>query len=241
MLDTTVESVTSALKRARATLQARTAAGTDREPAPRAGSRGEEAIVAKFIDAWESADINALVGLLTDDVFMSRPPMPFEYEGPDLVGRSAPASSALDAGSTSSPPAPTDSRPRCLPSRSRRDPARRGPLRPWPQRAANLPADPIREQHASPVRVATITTQPMAVRPNWSNPGAVDTGPASDRKCRMGWRALSHLARPAPLATRARVSPMRPCHWQQVAGGGRPDVPEIGALRAAIHARAGNQ
>jgi len=87
MLDTTVESVTSALKRARATLQARTAAGTDREPAPRAGSRGEEAIVAKFIDAWESADINALVGLLTDDVFMSTPPMPFEYEGPDLVGR----------------------------------------------------------------------------------------------------------------------------------------------------------
>ena len=130
---------------------------------------------------------------------------------------------------------------RRLPSRSRRDPARRGPLRPWPQRAANLPADPIREQHASPVRVATITTQPVAVRPNWSNPGAVDTGPASDRKCRMGWRALSHLARPAPLATRARVSPMRPCHWQQVAGGGRTDVPEIGALRAEIHARAGNQ
>ena len=30
---------------------------------------------------------DALVGLLTDDVFMSMPPMPFEYEGPEAVGR----------------------------------------------------------------------------------------------------------------------------------------------------------
>jgi RNA polymerase sigma-70 factor (ECF subfamily) len=37
--------------------------------------------------AWESADIDALVALLTDDVFISMPPMPFEYEGRDLVAR----------------------------------------------------------------------------------------------------------------------------------------------------------
>jgi RNA polymerase sigma-70 factor (ECF subfamily) len=42
-------------------------------------------MVTKFVDAWESADIDALVALLTDDVFMSMPPMPFEYEGRDLV------------------------------------------------------------------------------------------------------------------------------------------------------------
>jgi hypothetical protein len=37
--------------------------------------------------ASESADLDALVALLTDDVFMSMPPMPFEYEGRDVVAR----------------------------------------------------------------------------------------------------------------------------------------------------------
>ncbi|MGO8893442.1 MAG: nuclear transport factor 2 family protein, partial [Streptosporangiaceae bacterium] len=45
------------------------------------------AIVAKFVRAWESADLGALVALLTGDVFMSMPPMPFEYEGRDVVAR----------------------------------------------------------------------------------------------------------------------------------------------------------
>jgi RNA polymerase sigma-70 factor (ECF subfamily) len=85
MLDATVESVKSALKRARATLQQhRPATG---EPAPAAGSPGEEAVVARFVRAWESADLDGLVALLTDDVFMSMPPMPFEYEGRDLAAR----------------------------------------------------------------------------------------------------------------------------------------------------------
>jgi RNA polymerase sigma-70 factor (ECF subfamily) len=43
--------------------------------------------VAKFVSAYESADLNALVALLTDDVFMSMPPMPLEYEGRDVVAR----------------------------------------------------------------------------------------------------------------------------------------------------------
>jgi RNA polymerase sigma-70 factor (ECF subfamily) len=43
--------------------------------------------VAKFVSAWESADLDALVALLTDDVFISMPPMPFEYEGRAVVGR----------------------------------------------------------------------------------------------------------------------------------------------------------
>ena len=47
----------------------------------------EDAIVAKFASAWESADLDGLVALLTDDVFISMPPMPFEYEGRDLVTR----------------------------------------------------------------------------------------------------------------------------------------------------------
>jgi RNA polymerase sigma-70 factor (TIGR02960 family) len=84
MMETTVESVTSALKRARAGLERRLPPAGDRQPPP-AGSPEEEAIVAKFVSAWESADMDALVALLTDDAFMSMPPMPLEYEGRDVV------------------------------------------------------------------------------------------------------------------------------------------------------------
>jgi RNA polymerase sigma-70 factor (ECF subfamily) len=79
MLDSTVDSVNSALKRARA--------GLERRRPPAAGSPSEDAIVAKFVGAYESADLDAVVALLTDDVFMSMPPMPFEYEGRDAVAR----------------------------------------------------------------------------------------------------------------------------------------------------------
>ena len=86
MLNSTLESVNSALKRARASLQRRPPAA-DREPPPASGSPSEDAIVAKFVRAYESADLDAVVALLTDDVFMSMPPMPFEYEGRDAVAR----------------------------------------------------------------------------------------------------------------------------------------------------------
>ena len=87
MLGSTVESANSALKRARASLQRieQTAGGREAPPAP--GSAAEDAIVADFVRAWESADLDALVALLTDDVFMSMPPLPFEYEGRDAVAR----------------------------------------------------------------------------------------------------------------------------------------------------------
>jgi RNA polymerase sigma-70 factor (TIGR02960 family) len=87
MLDSTVESVKSALKRARANMQHRRLTTDDREPPPAADSPPEDAIVVKFVRAWESADLDALVTLLTDDVFMSMPPMPFEYQGRDVVAR----------------------------------------------------------------------------------------------------------------------------------------------------------
>jgi RNA polymerase sigma-70 factor (TIGR02960 family) len=87
MLDSTVESVNSALKRARKTLLRRQAAPIDREPPPEAGTPAEDALVAKFVRAYESADLDALIALLTDDVFVSMPPMPFEYQGLEPVAR----------------------------------------------------------------------------------------------------------------------------------------------------------
>jgi RNA polymerase sigma-70 factor (TIGR02960 family) len=87
MLDTTVDSVNSALKRARASLERRLLTDAGHRPPPAPGSSAEDALVAAFVRAWESADLDGLVALLTDDVFMSMPPMPFEYEGRDAVAR----------------------------------------------------------------------------------------------------------------------------------------------------------
>jgi RNA polymerase sigma-70 factor (ECF subfamily) len=82
MLDATLDSVNSALKRARAALNRQHRAT---EPPPPPGSAVEDAVAAKFARAWVSADLDALVDLLTDDAFISMPPVPFEYEGRDLV------------------------------------------------------------------------------------------------------------------------------------------------------------
>jgi RNA polymerase sigma-70 factor (ECF subfamily) len=87
MLDSTVDSVNSALKRARATLQQRLPATDEREPAPAPTSPSEEAVVSEFVRAYESGDLDAIVALLTEDTFISMPPIPLEYQGRDLVAR----------------------------------------------------------------------------------------------------------------------------------------------------------
>ena len=87
MLDTTVESVNSLLKRARTGLQEQQSPVAGGGSLSAADPATEDAIVAKFVSAYQSADVDALVALLTDDVFMSMPPMPLEYEGRELVGR----------------------------------------------------------------------------------------------------------------------------------------------------------
>jgi RNA polymerase sigma-70 factor (TIGR02960 family) len=86
MLDATVESVNGALKRARSGLQRRQTPAAGGEPPPAPGSPAEDALVTRFVRAYEAADIEALVGMLTDDAFMAMPPMPFEYIGRDVVG-----------------------------------------------------------------------------------------------------------------------------------------------------------
>jgi len=87
MLDSTIDSVNSLLKRARAGLQRRLPTIADREPAPAPDSPDERVTVAEFVRAYESGDLDALVALLTDDVFLSMPPVPLEYEGRDVVAR----------------------------------------------------------------------------------------------------------------------------------------------------------
>src|SRR5205823_6799316 len=76
MLDATVESVNSALKRARTSLQRRVV--SDAEPPPAPDSPAERELVARFVHAYEAGDVDALVDLLTADVRLSMPPIPLE-------------------------------------------------------------------------------------------------------------------------------------------------------------------
>ena len=87
MLDSTVESVTSALKRARASLHRRLPPTGEREPPPAPDSPAEQALVANFVRVYESGDVDSLVALLTADVCVSMPPIPLEYQGRDVVAR----------------------------------------------------------------------------------------------------------------------------------------------------------
>jgi RNA polymerase sigma-70 factor (TIGR02960 family) len=87
MLDSTLDSVNSALKHARTSVQRRSRLTSDVATPPVPESHTEAAVVTKFVRAWESADLEALVALMTDEVFMSMPPLPFEYEGREAVTR----------------------------------------------------------------------------------------------------------------------------------------------------------
>lgn len=79
LLDLTESAVTSALKRARATLDA-AARGPER-PGPVAGSAEERELTELFVAAFLSHDVDTLLALMTDDIWVRMPPMPFEYNG----------------------------------------------------------------------------------------------------------------------------------------------------------------
>jgi RNA polymerase sigma-70 factor (ECF subfamily) len=83
MLDSSEISVNSALQRARAALSESLPADRERAPLPR--SARERAVVGRFVDAFESADIERLVALLADDAWLSMPPEPVEYQGREAI------------------------------------------------------------------------------------------------------------------------------------------------------------
>ena len=69
-----------ALRRARSTLAARIA--YERPPPPPPGSPPERALLARFTAAFERADIDALMALVSEDVVLRLPPDPAERRGP---------------------------------------------------------------------------------------------------------------------------------------------------------------
>jgi RNA polymerase sigma-70 factor (ECF subfamily) len=81
MLNTTEEAVASAHKRARATVQWRLPpADPALQPLP-PQSAAEYALAERFTTAFEAGDVDGVVGLLSDDVSVTMPPLPFEWQG----------------------------------------------------------------------------------------------------------------------------------------------------------------
>src|SRR6201996_9010154 len=90
MLDATQKAVTSALKRARATVDSHLADSSStggRRPARQPDTAAEHRLVARFTGALERADLDALIELLVTDVRVSMPPAMLEYRGIEAAQR----------------------------------------------------------------------------------------------------------------------------------------------------------
>jgi len=87
ILDTTEESVTSALKRARAALRRQLPAAQGQDPPPPPDSAAERELIARLTRAYDAGDVDGIVALLADDVQLRMPPVPLEYQGRELAAR----------------------------------------------------------------------------------------------------------------------------------------------------------
>jgi RNA polymerase sigma-70 factor (TIGR02960 family) len=85
MLETSEASVNSLLRRARAAFESRLPA-TGRERAPLPNSKLERDIVGRFAETVESGDIDGMVALLTNDAWVTMPPLPHAYQGRKAIG-----------------------------------------------------------------------------------------------------------------------------------------------------------
>jgi len=83
LLGTTVQSVNSALQRARATLDTHPVDACD----VRNVDPAQEELLAKYVDAFQRYDINELVHLLADDAIMSMPPFDLWIQGSQEIVR----------------------------------------------------------------------------------------------------------------------------------------------------------
>jgi RNA polymerase sigma-70 factor (ECF subfamily) len=80
-LDTTTAAVNSALQRARATLSAEPTQADEPDDA-----RTRD-LIDRYIKAFEAADVNTLVSLLTEDAILEMPPVPLWFQGRVDYGR----------------------------------------------------------------------------------------------------------------------------------------------------------
>jgi RNA polymerase sigma-70 factor (TIGR02960 family) len=86
VLQVSGQSVASAVKRARATLARELPPGQQEAP-PLPHSPAEQRLVDRLTQAFEAADVDGIVALLTEDAWLTMPPLPLEYQGRDLAAR----------------------------------------------------------------------------------------------------------------------------------------------------------
>ncbi len=84
-LDTTVAAVNSALQRARQSVHERVPDQSQQATLERLGDERAQALVARYMEAIERADVDGLVGLLTEDAAWAMPPMAIWYRGREAV------------------------------------------------------------------------------------------------------------------------------------------------------------
>lgn len=84
ILETTEEAVNSALKRARASMRN---LRPDYRNTALPGDPREEDVVRRFAAAFEAGDVPGIVALLTDDAWLTMPPLPLEYQGKTTVAQ----------------------------------------------------------------------------------------------------------------------------------------------------------
>jgi RNA polymerase sigma-70 factor (TIGR02960 family) len=116
LLESSTASVNSALQRARATLDRREAEGRLGVGRTPPAGEAERSLVRRYVDAWESVDVDRLVALLREDVVMTMPPEPVLFRGRTAIAEffsTVPAGGALD-------------QIRLLPTRANRQPALAG-------------------------------------------------------------------------------------------------------------------
>jgi RNA polymerase sigma-70 factor, ECF subfamily len=85
ILDTSIASVTSALQRARATVERELPARSQQETLRALGEERSRELVARFVDAWNRADIPGIVAMLAEDASFSMPPVPTWFRGRDDI------------------------------------------------------------------------------------------------------------------------------------------------------------
>ena len=98
-LETTATAVNGLLQRARATLARLQSAGQFAVQRPALAGHAETAMLQRFVDAWNDADIERLAALLTEDALLTMPPEPMAYRGRAAIAEffaTVPAGGALD-------------------------------------------------------------------------------------------------------------------------------------------------
>jgi RNA polymerase sigma-70 factor, ECF subfamily len=84
-LETSVASVNSALQRARKVVEERLPAQSQQATLRSLGDAQLRDVVQRYIDAWESRNVDALMALLVDDARFAMPPLPNWFQGRDAV------------------------------------------------------------------------------------------------------------------------------------------------------------